>query len=403
MKVWLPVERDRKQLQPSVRLADLQSREELIWDANGGLTEKQIEQYLIVARYVFLSLSLSHARPSSSRSIGTFARALDCPTALKHPSLHMSAASASRDATLVNAIDFPSIVSYSQSPFTLSLVLRHGHTTQTSLWLGHCHLQSSPEHRADSRQRPNGRLVCSRSELFRRCHREVRQRFRWNTEGIRKRAGDLIFGMERQRERLSQLVTVEEFERNHWILLHVENNGSIRGTTTFETCRTREQTETSVHSQLVRRQARFCSFDRLLLLSSSNKAHQCLLPQRPQPENKPCESCGSKSDQSIDYSWKKCSLFFSQRQRRRSGINGVRHIHTHGCALNVGPTTRNQAGWNTRKRAVRGFFAVVQREREIFCAFQDRIDDKVYISVMTLSIWSLFVCDLSCRTGGEYQ
>ena len=35
------------------------------------------------------------------RSIGTFARALDCPTALKHPSLHMSAASASRDATLV--------------------------------------------------------------------------------------------------------------------------------------------------------------------------------------------------------------------------------------------------------------------------------------------------------------
>ena len=26
------------------------SREELTWDANGGLTEKQIEQYLIVAR-----------------------------------------------------------------------------------------------------------------------------------------------------------------------------------------------------------------------------------------------------------------------------------------------------------------------------------------------------------------
>jgi hypothetical protein len=28
-----------------------QSRENLIWDANGGLTEKQIEQFLIVARY----------------------------------------------------------------------------------------------------------------------------------------------------------------------------------------------------------------------------------------------------------------------------------------------------------------------------------------------------------------
>ena len=26
----------------------------------------------------------------------------------------------------------------------------------------------------------------------------------------------------------------------------------------------------------------------------SNKAHQCLLPQRPQSESKPCESCGSK-------------------------------------------------------------------------------------------------------------
>jgi len=31
------------------------SREELIWNANGGLTEKQIEQYLIVARYLFNS------------------------------------------------------------------------------------------------------------------------------------------------------------------------------------------------------------------------------------------------------------------------------------------------------------------------------------------------------------
>jgi hypothetical protein len=29
------------------------SREDLIWDANGGLTEKQIEQYLILARYLF--------------------------------------------------------------------------------------------------------------------------------------------------------------------------------------------------------------------------------------------------------------------------------------------------------------------------------------------------------------
>ena len=30
------------------------SREDLIWNANGGLTEKQIEQYLIVARFFIL-------------------------------------------------------------------------------------------------------------------------------------------------------------------------------------------------------------------------------------------------------------------------------------------------------------------------------------------------------------
>lgn len=32
-------------------LDDQPSREDLIWNANSGLTEKQIEQYLIVARY----------------------------------------------------------------------------------------------------------------------------------------------------------------------------------------------------------------------------------------------------------------------------------------------------------------------------------------------------------------
>jgi len=31
-----------------------QSRENLIWDCNGGLTEKQVEQFLIVARYEFI-------------------------------------------------------------------------------------------------------------------------------------------------------------------------------------------------------------------------------------------------------------------------------------------------------------------------------------------------------------
>ena len=36
-----------------------------------------------------------------SRSIGTFARALDCGSAVREPSLHLSAAAASRDITLV--------------------------------------------------------------------------------------------------------------------------------------------------------------------------------------------------------------------------------------------------------------------------------------------------------------
>jgi len=35
------------------------------------------------------------------RAVGTFARALDCSSSIRQPSLHMSAAAASRDITLV--------------------------------------------------------------------------------------------------------------------------------------------------------------------------------------------------------------------------------------------------------------------------------------------------------------
>ena len=42
-----------------------------------------------------VSLRVSH------RSVGTFARALDCSSSVRQPSLHMSAAAASRDITLV--------------------------------------------------------------------------------------------------------------------------------------------------------------------------------------------------------------------------------------------------------------------------------------------------------------
>lgn len=62
----------------------LQDLETLVWTPRHSLTDRQIDQFLVV-----------------SRSVGTFARALDCSSSVKQPSLHMSAAAASRDITLV--------------------------------------------------------------------------------------------------------------------------------------------------------------------------------------------------------------------------------------------------------------------------------------------------------------
>ncbi|XP_037896690.1 metastasis-associated protein MTA3 isoform X2 [Glossina fuscipes] len=66
----------------------LEDLETLVWTSNHGLTDRKIDQFLVV-----------------SRSIGTFARALDCSSSVKQPSLHMSAAAASRDITLFHAMD----------------------------------------------------------------------------------------------------------------------------------------------------------------------------------------------------------------------------------------------------------------------------------------------------------
>lgn len=63
--------------------------ETLVWTCRpqwNRLTDRQIDQFLVV-----------------SRSLGTFARALDCTSSVKQPSLHMSAAAASRDITLVRS------------------------------------------------------------------------------------------------------------------------------------------------------------------------------------------------------------------------------------------------------------------------------------------------------------
>uniref|UniRef100_A0A8C0UHW2 Metastasis-associated protein MTA3-like n=1 Tax=Cyanistes caeruleus TaxID=156563 RepID=A0A8C0UHW2_CYACU len=53
---------------------------------------------------VLTSLSLIQKKPSFI-AVGTFARALDCSSSVRQPSLHMSAAAASRDITLFHAMD----------------------------------------------------------------------------------------------------------------------------------------------------------------------------------------------------------------------------------------------------------------------------------------------------------
>ena len=62
----------------------MEELEDLVWTTEHGLAAREIDQFMIVAR-----------------SVGTFARALDCSSSVKQPSLHMSAAAASRDITLV--------------------------------------------------------------------------------------------------------------------------------------------------------------------------------------------------------------------------------------------------------------------------------------------------------------
>ncbi len=66
-------------------LPDLEDR---LWVPEGKntLDDVDIDKFLIIAR-----------------SVGTFARALDCSSSVKQPSLHMSAAAASRDVTLFHA------------------------------------------------------------------------------------------------------------------------------------------------------------------------------------------------------------------------------------------------------------------------------------------------------------
>ncbi|XP_072906807.1 metastasis-associated protein MTA3 isoform X1 [Hemitrygon akajei] len=67
---------------------DQSKMEVKVWDPDNPLSDRQIDQFLVVAR-----------------AVGTFARALDCSSSVRQPSLHMSAAAASRDITLFHAMD----------------------------------------------------------------------------------------------------------------------------------------------------------------------------------------------------------------------------------------------------------------------------------------------------------
>merc|ERR1719431_1774517 len=79
--------------------------EELVWSPDNKLTDTQIDQFLVLAR-----------------SVGTFARAVDEASTLKQPSLHMSAAAASRDITLFHAMDLLHQCQYNFSLASLKLV-----------------------------------------------------------------------------------------------------------------------------------------------------------------------------------------------------------------------------------------------------------------------------------------
>ncbi|XP_070509502.1 metastasis-associated protein MTA3 isoform X2 [Chironomus tepperi] len=87
----------------------LEELETLVWTPHHNLTDRKIDQFLVV-----------------SRSVGTFARALDCSSSVKQPSLHMSAAAASRDITLFHAMDTLHKHNYSIEAAMCSLVPSSG-------------------------------------------------------------------------------------------------------------------------------------------------------------------------------------------------------------------------------------------------------------------------------------
>lgn len=88
---------------------DSEELDYLVYTPHHGLLDRQIDQFLIICR-----------------SVGTFARALDCSSSVKQPSLHMSAAAASRDITLFHAMDILHKHNYDITSAISSLVPQGG-------------------------------------------------------------------------------------------------------------------------------------------------------------------------------------------------------------------------------------------------------------------------------------
>ncbi len=101
-----------------VLLPDLEERKWMpIWEGSSNkLNDSEIDKFLII-----------------SRSVGTFARALDCSSSVKQPSLHMSAAAASRDVTLFHAHNLLHKHDYDISEALKALVPTTGKLTNTQL------------------------------------------------------------------------------------------------------------------------------------------------------------------------------------------------------------------------------------------------------------------------------
>lgn len=111
----------KKDEEPEVPFA-IENMERLIWtplssfqppaikqELVNSLTDHEIDQYLIIAK-----------------SIGTYARALDCNNAFKQPSLPLSAASASRDITLFYAMNLLHESNYDIGKAALRMIQKDG-------------------------------------------------------------------------------------------------------------------------------------------------------------------------------------------------------------------------------------------------------------------------------------